>query len=85
MALESCPEMMYLGMQDQFFTFNMFDAQAWWARDVILGRIAVPGSAQERAEASQSWAQRETTLGKRVCVHLPAPGLRVYIWVFHHS
>lgn len=26
-ALESCPEMMYIGMQDQFFTFNMFDAQ----------------------------------------------------------
>ena len=33
----------YLGMQDQWFTFNLFDAQAWWVRDVILGRIAVPG------------------------------------------
>jgi trimethylamine monooxygenase len=29
-------------MQDQWFTFNMFDAQAWWARDVIMGRIAIP-------------------------------------------
>lgn len=36
------PKLFYIGMQDQWFTFNMFDAQAWWARDVILGRIAVP-------------------------------------------
>ena len=26
---------MYIGMQDQWFTFNMFDAQAWYARDVF--------------------------------------------------
>lgn len=36
------PKLFYLGMQDQWFTFNMFDAQAWWVRDVILGRIAIP-------------------------------------------
>ena len=36
------PKLFYIGMQDQWFTFNMFDAQAWWARDVIMGRIAVP-------------------------------------------
>lgn len=36
------PKLFYIGMQDQWFTFNMFDAQAWWVRDVILGRIAVP-------------------------------------------
>lgn len=35
-------KLFYLGMQDQWFTFNMFDAQAWWVRDVILGRIAIP-------------------------------------------
>ena len=29
-------------MQDQWYTFNMFDAQAWFVRDVILGKIAVP-------------------------------------------
>jgi trimethylamine monooxygenase len=29
-------------MQDQWYTFNMFDAQAWFERDVILGRIALP-------------------------------------------
>ena len=36
------PRLLYLGMQDQWYTFNMFDAQAWWARDVILGKIALP-------------------------------------------
>ncbi|MDZ4134253.1 MAG: NAD(P)/FAD-dependent oxidoreductase [Paracoccaceae bacterium] len=36
------PALFYLGMQDQWFTFNMFDAQAWWVRDVIMGRIAIP-------------------------------------------
>jgi len=36
------PKMFYIGMQDQWFTFNMFDAQAWWVRDAIMGRIAVP-------------------------------------------
>ena len=36
------PKLFYLGMQDQWYTFNMFDAQAWYARDIILGRIDVP-------------------------------------------
>lgn len=50
------PRLLYLGMQDQWFTFNMFDAQAWWARDVILGRIAVP---EERAVLEADVARRE--------------------------
>jgi len=36
------PQLHYLGMQDQWFTFNMFDAQAWYVRDVIAGRIKQP-------------------------------------------
>lgn len=39
------PKLFYLGMQDQWYTFNMFDAQAWYARDIIMGRIAVPDAA----------------------------------------
>ncbi|WP_166417061.1 NAD(P)-binding domain-containing protein [Cochlodiniinecator piscidefendens] len=35
------PKMFYLGMQDQWFTFNMFDAQAWWVRDAIMGKIDI--------------------------------------------
>ncbi|MDD8024177.1 MAG: NAD(P)/FAD-dependent oxidoreductase [Paracoccaceae bacterium] len=40
------PKMFYLGMQDQWFTFNMFDAQAWYVRDIIMGRIEVPADKQ---------------------------------------
>ena len=36
------PKMFYLGMQDQWFTFNMFYAQAWWVRDTIMGKIEIP-------------------------------------------
>ncbi|MCY3875559.1 MAG: NAD(P)/FAD-dependent oxidoreductase [Rhodobacteraceae bacterium] len=36
------PRLFYLGMQDQWYTFNMFDAQAWYVRDVIMGRIELP-------------------------------------------
>ena len=36
------PKLFYLGMQDQWYTFNMFDAQAWYVRDVILERIQIP-------------------------------------------
>ncbi|MDZ7908896.1 MAG: NAD(P)/FAD-dependent oxidoreductase [Gemmobacter sp.] len=40
------PKLFYLGMQDQWFTFNMFDAQAWYVRDIIMDRIAVPADKQ---------------------------------------
>lgn len=36
------PKLIYLGMQDQYYTFNMFDAQAFVARDVVLGRPPLP-------------------------------------------
>ena len=36
----------------------MFDAQAWYARDVILGRIALPTTAAMRAD-SEAWLARE--------------------------
>ncbi|MBY6203102.1 NAD(P)/FAD-dependent oxidoreductase [Maritalea mobilis] len=39
-------KLFYLGMQDQWFTFNMFDAQAWYVRDIILDRIEVPADKQ---------------------------------------
>ncbi len=44
------PALMYLGMQDQWYTFNMFDAQAWYARDVIMGKITVPDEAARVAD-----------------------------------
>ena len=58
---EANPKLMYLGMQDQFYTFNMFDAQAWYARDAILGRINLPGL-EEMVRHSQVWRAREEKL-----------------------
>jgi len=60
-AWERNPRFMYIGAQDQFYTFNMFDAQAWWARDVILGRIALPSRADMEAD-SAAWRVREEAL-----------------------
>ena len=48
----------YLGMQDQYYTFNMFDAQAWYARDVIMGRLGLPAKAEMEAD-SQAWRVKE--------------------------
>jgi trimethylamine monooxygenase len=53
------PKLMYLGMQDQWYTFNMFDAQAWWARDVIMGRIALPDEATMRADVDARVASED--------------------------
>ncbi len=55
------PKVFYIGMQDQFYTFNMFDAQAWYARDVIMGRIQLP-SKEEMQKDSAAWRAREETL-----------------------
>jgi trimethylamine monooxygenase len=55
---EENPQLMYLGMQDQYYTFNMFDAQAWYARDVIMGRVDLPSLAQMQAD-SATWRERE--------------------------
>jgi trimethylamine monooxygenase len=43
------PKLFYLGMQDQWYTFNMFDAQAWWVRDVIMSKIEIPAPRDDRA------------------------------------
>ncbi len=59
---EKNPKLMYLGMQDQFYTFNMFDAQAWYARDVILGRIELPFSKYDMTKNSRIWRAREESL-----------------------
>ncbi|MEM7216486.1 MAG: NAD(P)/FAD-dependent oxidoreductase [Pseudomonadota bacterium] len=44
------PDLFYLGMQDQWYTFNMFDAQAWWVRDCIMGKIGIPGKDEMLAD-----------------------------------
>ncbi|MFC3609493.1 flavin-containing monooxygenase [Stutzerimonas tarimensis] len=58
---EDNPRMVYLGMQDQWYSFNMFDAQAWYARDVILGRIVLPSKTEMNAE-DLAWRAEEESL-----------------------
>lgn len=55
------PNLMYLSMQDQFYTFTMFDAEAWYARDHVLGRVELPERAQMDADI-ESWRAREDAL-----------------------
>ena len=55
------PNVMYLGMQDQYYTFTMFDAEAWLARDYIIGRFAMPGYT-EREQDYRKWREYETQL-----------------------
>ena len=53
--------LMYLGMQDQFHTFNMFDCQAWFARDVILGKIKMPTNENIDNDINK-WLSKEEAL-----------------------
>ena len=55
------PAMMYLGMQDQYYTFTLFDVEAWYARDVVLGRIKLPARDEMAADVAK-WRKREDTL-----------------------
>jgi trimethylamine monooxygenase len=57
---EQNPQLIYLGMQDLWYSFNLFDAQAWFARDYMLGRITLPAKAAMHAD-SERW--REDELG----------------------
>jgi len=59
------PKMIYLGMQDQYYTFNMFDVQAWYARDMILGKIELP-NASDRLDDMQHWLERHEKLKSSV-------------------
>lgn len=56
------PKMFYLGMQDQWYTFNMFDAQAWYVRDIIAGRIQVPDSLEKRLDDVAARVETEDAL-----------------------
>ena len=53
------PKLFYLGMQDQWYTFNMFDAQAWYVRDIIMGRIRVPDRETRAADVVEREARED--------------------------
>ncbi|HVL76533.1 MAG TPA: NAD(P)/FAD-dependent oxidoreductase, partial [Noviherbaspirillum sp.] len=55
------PRLFYLGMQDQYYTYNMFDAQAWYVRDLILGRMSTPGREARQADINR-WVRKEEAI-----------------------
>ena len=54
-------KLMYLGMQDQFHTFNMFDCQAWFVRDVIMDKIKIPNDSAVEEDINH-WVDMEEKL-----------------------
>jgi trimethylamine monooxygenase len=54
-------KLMYLGMQDQFHTFNMFDCQAWFARDVIMDKMKMPKDEDINIDINK-WVSEEEAL-----------------------
>lgn len=51
------PALFYIGAQDQWFTFNMFDTQAWYVRDLIMGTAPLPSEDARDASIAQ-WTER---------------------------
>ena len=62
------PDMFYLGMQDQWFTFNMFDAQAWWVRDAIMRKIDLPDAATMEADWQKRQADEDALEAAYACI-----------------
>ena len=62
------PKLMYLGMQDQWYTFNMFDAQAWYARDVILDRLDVPSEEEMQADIARCREEEDNLPDDYACI-----------------
>ena len=56
LVFNKLPNLLYLGMQDQYYTFNMFDAQAWFARDIMQGKIKLPNE-EQRNDDIKLWME----------------------------
>ena len=48
-------------MQDQVHTFNMFDCQAWYARDIIMNKIKMPNKMEIENDINK-WVSMEEKL-----------------------
>ena len=55
------PQLIYLGMQDQYYTFNMFDAQAWVARNFMMDQFKLPSKAKLRIDIDK-WLKKNDKL-----------------------
>jgi trimethylamine monooxygenase len=71
------PNLFYLGMQDQWYTFTMFDAQAWYVRDIISGKITVPASLSEReTDVANRIATEDALNNAKECICYQADYIR---------
>jgi len=51
------PKLFYLATQYQWYAFSLFDAQAWYVRDIIMGRIIVPDRDAQLADVEDRMAR----------------------------
>ncbi|XP_066924746.1 trimethylamine monooxygenase-like [Clytia hemisphaerica] len=56
-VLNENTNLMFMGMQDQWYTFTMFDAEAFYVRDVILGKIELPDKSKRDVDIKK-WYDR---------------------------
>ncbi|OWF47072.1 Senecionine N-oxygenase [Mizuhopecten yessoensis] len=54
-------KLMYLGMQDQYYSFTMFDIQAEWACAVVAGHLKLPNRRQMEADI-KVWREEQKLL-----------------------
>jgi trimethylamine monooxygenase len=73
------PRLFYLGMQDQWYTFNMFDAQAWYARDLILGKIKMPNSSTLYADPIEREKMEDALEDDYACIRYQGDYVRELI------
>ncbi|CAF3999361.1 unnamed protein product [Rotaria sp. Silwood1] len=53
------PRLLYLGMQRMGLSFNIGNVLAWYARDVILGKIILPSTKDEMKSDIAEWQKKE--------------------------
>jgi len=55
-------KLIYSGVQDQYYTYTMFDVEGLWAVKYILGEIDIPEDADTRKKQWESWVARNKAL-----------------------
>ena len=56
--------MLYVGVQDQYYTYTMFDVQALWALKYVLGDIKIPDK-ETMISSWKGWVDRWAIKGKK--------------------
>jgi len=54
-------KLLYVGAQDQYYTYTMFDIEGLWAVKLIEGELSLP-SKEEMEKSWKSWVEREKNL-----------------------